>query len=337
MGPVWTRRWASVVREGRPASWSDVSGWRVAVSIASVVAIAAGACGGPGDQPGRVGAPSPSSPPPPVTTPAPSWVPPRRLTDLVAYDRRRPLDVTTRGTASGSTAGVVVNDLTFDGGLGQPVEAFLVAPVRSSTRGLAGVVFAHGSGRDRSRFLEEAGVLARRGALVLLPTVPMNMSGNAGDDIGHIARSVIAQRRALDVLAARPEVDPRRLGFVGHSWGAVLGAVLAGADHRLAAVVVASFTTPVSQYFGSTKQYRDDIAVFDQHRWLGMSGGRRVLLQAGRLDSWHPETATDTLFSAIVGAKERRDYELGHDLVEAAGPAKDRREFIARVLRLTGT
>ena len=204
----------------------------------------------------------------------PSRVPPERLTDLVAYDRRRPLDVTTRRTTSQPKAGVVVTDLTFDGGFGQPVEAYLVAPLRPPGRTLAGVVFAHGAGRDRSRFLEEAKVLARRGALALLPTVPMNMSGNAGDDITAIGRAVIAQRRALDVLAARPEVDRRRLGFVGHSWGAVLGSVLAGADQRLAAVVIASFTKPVSKYFGSTKQYRDEIAVFDQHRWLAMRGGR---------------------------------------------------------------
>jgi dipeptidyl aminopeptidase/acylaminoacyl peptidase len=303
--------------------------------MASAVAIVVGACGGQGGPPGPVGGPSPPPSAAASVTPAePSRVPPERLTDLVAYDHRRPLDVTTRGSTNQPKDGVVVTDLTFDGGFGQPVEAYLVAPLRSPTRRLAGVVFAHGAGRDRTRFLDEAKVLARRGALVLLPTVPMNMSGNADDDITFIGRSVIAQRRAIDVLVARAEVDRRRLGFVGHSWGAVLGAVLAGAEQRLAAVVIASFTKPVSKYFGATLQYRDQIAVFDQHRWLAMRGDRRVLLQAGRLDGWHPVGATDELFTAIAAAKERKDYHLGHDLVEPAEPVNDRREFLTRVLRL---
>ena len=302
--------------------------------ITSALAVVAGACGSQGGRPGSVGAPGPSPSATASVTVEPSRVPPERLTDLVAYDRRRPLDVTTRRTTSQPKAGVVVTDLTFDGGSGQPVEAYLIAPLRPPGRTLAGVVFAHGAGRDRSRFLEEAKTLARGGALALLPTVPMNMSGNAADDITAIGRAVIAQRRALDVLAARPDVDRRRLAFVGHSWGAVLGSVLAGADQRLAAVVIASFTKPVSKYFGSTKQYRDEIAVFDQHRWLAMRGDRRVLLQAGRLDGWHPVDATDALYTAIAGAKQRLDYDLGHDLVEADEPVEDRREFLTQVLGL---
>jgi uncharacterized protein len=302
-------------------------------SIVLAVAIVVGACGG--GPPGPVGGPSASPSAATSVTPGePSRVPPERLTDLVAYDGRRPLDVTTRGSTNQPKDGVVVTDLTFDGGFGQPVEAYLVAPLRPPTRRLAGVVFAHGAGRDRTRFLDEAKMLARRGAMVLLPTVPMNMSGNAGDDITTIGRAVIAQRRAIDVLVARADVDRRRLGFVGHSWGAVLGAVLAGAEQRLAAVVIASFTKPVSKYFGSTKQYRDEIAVFDQQRWLAMPGGRRVLLQAGRQDGWHPGATADELFTAIAGAKQRKDYDLGHDLVEPTEPIDDRLEFLNRVLRL---
>jgi dipeptidyl aminopeptidase/acylaminoacyl peptidase len=302
----------------------------IAVPLTAVLLL--GACGGEPPQP-------PSRSPSAVrstTAPAPT-LPPERLADLVAYDHARPLDVTVRGTTREPTTGVTVTDLTYDGGSGEPVEAYLITPVRSPTRTLAGVVFAHGSGRDRSRFLDEAKAVARRGALVLLPTVPMNLSGDAAIDIAYVSRAVIAQRRALDVLAARPEVDRGRLGFVGHSWGAILGAILAGAEPRLAAVVVASFTKPVSRYFGSTPQYREQIAVLDQHWWLALHGNRRVLLQAGSLDSYHRGADTDTLFAAISGRKERRDYHLGHDLVEPPEPVNDRREFLTRVLGLART
>ena len=39
---------------------------------------------------------------------------------------------------------------------------------------------------------------------------------------------VVAVRRGLDLLAARPDVDPKRLGFLGYSAGARTGALLAG-------------------------------------------------------------------------------------------------------------
>jgi dienelactone hydrolase len=296
---------------------------RIAVPLAAVVLL--GACGGE-QPPGRSPSASQST-----TSPAPT-LPPERLAALVAYDRARPLDVTVRGTKREPTTGVAVTDLTYDGGSGEPVEAYLVAPVRSQTRTLAGVVFAHGSGRDRSRFLDEAKALARRGVLVLLPTVPMDMPGDPAADIAYVSRAAIAQRRALDVLAARPEVDRRRLGFVGHSWGAILGAILAGAEPRLAAVVLASFTKPVSRYFGHKQ-----LTILDQHRWLALPGNRQVLLQAGRHDNYHPRTDTDDLFAAIAGRKERRDYDLDHDLVLPPEPVDDRREFLTHALSLAQT
>jgi dipeptidyl aminopeptidase/acylaminoacyl peptidase len=300
---------------------------RIAVPLTAVLLL--GACGGgPVQSPGG----SPSAVPSTTTLSTPE-----RLVDLVAYDRDRPLAVTVRGTTTEAADGVTVTDLTYDGGFGEAVEAFLVAPLRPPAGTLAGVVFAHGSGRDRSRFLDEAKALARRGTLVLLPTVPMNISGDAGVDVAYVSRAAVAQRRALDVLAARAETDRRRLGFVGHSWGAILGAILAGAEPRLAAVVIASFTKPVSRYFGRTKGYRDQIAVLDQHRWLAMRGNRRVLLQAGRLDSYHSGADTEALYAAIAGGKERRDYDLGHDLVEPSEPADDRRDFLTRVLGLART
>ena len=40
-------------------------------------------------------------------------------------------------------------------------------------------------------------------------------------------------RRALDVLLAQPGVDPKRIAYVGHDFGAMYGAVLAGVDRRV--------------------------------------------------------------------------------------------------------
>jgi dienelactone hydrolase len=50
-------------------------------------------------------------------------------------------------------------------------------------------------------------------------------------------------RRSLDYLASRPEVDPQRLGCVGLSIGGLRAAHLAGADERIKAAVVAGWMT----------------------------------------------------------------------------------------------
>jgi len=266
----------------------------------------------------------------------PPPVPRERMKTLVTYDGDRPLRVTSRMTTTERKSGVAITDMTFDNGLGGRVEAYLVMPVSAGGQKLAGVVFAHGSGRDRSRFLDEAKLLATRGAVVLLPTVPMNLTADAAADVAYVRQAVLTERRAVDVLVARGNVDRNRLGFVGHSWGGVLAGIMSGAEPRLAAVVVASFTKRLTRYQGGPTQYFDQLTVFDQHRWLAMPGKRQVLLQAGANDQWHPGQATDELFASIAGQKKRTDYPLGHDLVEPAEPVNDRREFLARVLHLTG-
>ncbi len=276
--------------------------------------------------------PAPSSSPPfRLDTYEPPDVPVARLTALAAGHAARPLGVTVRATTDDTAAGVAVADLTFDDGFGGTVEAYLVTPLNAPP-GLAGVVFAHGSDRDRSRFLPEAKTLAVRGAAVLLPTVPMTFTWTATTDVEFVRRALIVQRRAVDVLVARPSCA--RLGFAGHSWGGVLAGIMAGAEPRLAAVVVAAFTQRLTRYLDGGKEYTDQVTVFDHHRWLALPGARRVLIQSGTLDDWHPRAATDALFAATAEPKERKDYTLGHDLVAAAGPADDRRAFFARTLRL---
>src|SRR5262249_34878137 len=49
--------------------------------------------------------------------------------------------------------------------------------------------------------------------------------------------------RSLDVLAAHPQVDPKRLASTGQSRGGMLTQILAAADARLAAAAVSSGNT----------------------------------------------------------------------------------------------
>jgi acetyl esterase/lipase len=153
-----------------------------------------------------------------------------------AYDRSAPLHLTT--IDSKVTDGSTVSHVEFDVAGGAAVRAELVVPRHRSGRAPA-VIFAHGGAPDPKAFRSEALELGRHGLASIAPDLPITMTGNVETDIVFVRRAIIIERRALDVLVARPDVDAGRIGFVGHSWGADLAAIMAGAEPRLAAVVIA--------------------------------------------------------------------------------------------------
>ncbi len=58
------------------------------------------------------------------------------------------------------------------------------------------------------------------------------LGGTREEALAGIRQAVLDARRAGDWLAARPDVDPARVGIVGVSLGAVVGALAAGVDDR---------------------------------------------------------------------------------------------------------
>src|SRR6202011_3560940 len=46
-------------------------------------------------------------------------------------------------------------------------------------------------------------------------------------------QAVVDLRRGIDLLLARPDVDAKRLAYVGHSYGAQWGSILSAVDKRM--------------------------------------------------------------------------------------------------------
>ena len=53
-------------------------------------------------------------------------------------------------------------------------------------------------------------------------------------------KTTIDLLRAVDLLTSRSEVDAGRIGYVGHSFGALFGGILAGVEKRIKAFVLMS-------------------------------------------------------------------------------------------------
>src|SRR5262249_51940022 len=87
-------------------------------------------------------------------------------------------------------------------------------------------------------WLADAVLTARAGAASLIvspsfgsPDLPADQYRDA------MIGAVIAIRRAVDILNSRSDVDSWRVGFVGHSFGALMGAVAVSVDKRFKAAV----------------------------------------------------------------------------------------------------
>jgi len=116
-----------------------------------------------------------------------------------------------------------------------------------------GIIMIHGFTGQRIEahrlFVQAARVLAAAGIAVL--RFDCRGSGESeGEFVDMTVSGEIADARtALDWLAARPEVDPERLGVLGLSLGGCVAACLAGNEPRVKALAL---WTPVAYLLGAT-------------------------------------------------------------------------------------
>jgi predicted esterase len=265
-----------------------------------------------------------------------------------AYDRRVPLEIHVRGEEDHD--GVRVKDITFAAALGGRTAAYLVEPLGVGRPPYAGILYVHWyepreKNSNRTEFLEEAVTMARRGARSLLVSTMwsdpewFDKRDRKNDFVASI-RQVIELRRALDVLAAQPDADHKHIAYVGHDFGAMYGAVLAGLESkRVAAWVLAAGTTSFSDWYllGKPKldgperdNFVERLAPLDPVKVIQFASP--VLLQFGKGDPYVPDEKAKTLAAAASEPKQVSWFEGGHALDERA--MTQRIEWLTDALRL---
>jgi dienelactone hydrolase len=265
---------------------------------------------------------------------------------LFSYDASKPLGFVDRGRVNKSYP-IAVDDVSYNAGRDR-IDAYLVRPPARHGK-LAAVVYLHGAGGDRSELVVPSTWLAARGAIALVITAPSTVvpepSGLKGVSFLRFqaqlqARDVVAVRRAVDLLAARKDVDPKRIGFVGWSSGSHTGGILAGVEPRLRAIALMSGgVAPVSAYTALARPalrapIRHYLGRIDPLRYLREARSGTIFLEDGRRDEIVPRKALLTFSRATPHGAKIAWYDAGHALNSRA--YRDQLAWLAEKLDIAG-
>ncbi len=296
--------------------------------------------------------PVPATAAPVATVPAtaiPITLDHQQAVRLFDYDSAVPLDI--RQVSKKDADGVTIFSITYasyspDFGINGRTLAYLVVPPGKGP--FAGIVFMHWVGTpngSREEFLDEAVALAHGGAVSLLVqgTFPWTVSpsGYESDRI-QVIKQVTELRRGLDLLLAREDVDPARIAYVGHDYGALYGGILAGVEKRVKTYVLmtgmGNFSDWALQHWpasagDSADVYRQAMAVVDPIAYVGDAAPASLFYQFARGDRYIPEAKATEYYDAGSEPKQVKWYETSHALIldEAL---RDRDQWLAQQLGL---
>ena len=261
------------------------------------------------------------------------------------YDRSAPLNV--REISHETRVAALVSDITFTPA-DKPVKAYLVSPA-TGTGPHAAILYVHWLGEpattNRTEFLDEAVALAGRGVVSLLVDAMWadyrwyNKDRIPEEDFDHSVRQVIEIRRALDLLLAQPEIDAKRVAFVGHDFGAMYGTLALAGDRRVKTAVLLAGVPHLIDWMLYQQQpkdlaaYRVRLTPLNPVDYVDRFSPAPVFFQFAHKDQYVSATQAAEFYAAAGPRKHMATYEAGHDL-HTTEVAADRVAWLERELAL---
>lgn len=261
--------------------------------------------------------------------------PAQEASRLFDYNASEPLDIKEEGVEE--RQGARVHDINYASPKGGRVTAYLVVPSDGGKFG--GALFLHGAGASRTQFLNEAVLLAREGIVSLVMDAPASRPEpwrkspyaylEADRDIR--AQAVVDLRRGVDLLAARRDVDAKRLAFVGYSNGATIGGVLAGVEKRIKAYVLMAGNASQVEFWRAPDNpdadelkkrltperfelYVKSLEAVEQTKYISHAAPAALLFQCGKDDQVVPAESAQKYYDAASKPKTIKWYKATHQL-----------------------
>ncbi len=240
------------------------------------------------------------------------------------YDTAAPLDPEDLGVEERN--GVLVHDTSFADAQGRRTPAYWMLPPGRDR--FPAVIYVHPAPGDRSTFFEEGIRLGGMGIASLLVEAPWAAGEAFARSLGTPEQNrdlfvgiVRDLRRAVDFAIAQPGTDAAQLGYVGHSFGALVGGVLAGVEPRITAFVLMagapSFADVAVANIPSLtgealEHYRRVMAPIDPVRFVAGERTAPVFLQFGERDEFFGREWAMRLADATSEPKLVRWYDTDH-------------------------
>ena len=275
---------------------------------------------------------------------------------LFDYDAKAPLDI--HDKIIEEFDGGSLHDITYVSPKGGPVAAYLVVPKGKGP--FAAVLFGHWGNGTRTEFIPEAKLYARAGAVSLLPDYPWDRPQPWHKTPNHYDKpeldreieiqAVLELRRGIDLLLARPDVDPKRLAYVGHSYGAQWGSILSAVDKRMKTSVLMAGVAEIGDIFlrgndpgiielrksrppGQFERYAQIAGEIDALHFVGHAAPIPLLFQFANFEQLFDKTSMEHYATTATDPKKVLYYDAGHDLNDPQA-LQDRYDWLAKYIDL---
>ena len=266
-----------------------------------------------------------------------------------AYNSEAPFELAV--LSEQGKAGERLQDISFKSPLSGKVSAFLVIPSAPQPR--AGLIFGHWGEGNRGEFVDEAVVLARLGvvSLCLDASFCRPVEYEPEEELPQAdLQWIVDVRRAVDLLQDRFWLTPEHIGYVGHSFGASFGGVIAGVEHRIKAYVLMAGAARATEIMRTSQhpliiRARENTppeeweamlvaeAPYDACHYIGRAAPSSLFFQFARHDSFVPVQEAEHYFELASFPKQIAWYEnCNHELSKEA--RRDRASFLCEQLGL---
>jgi pimeloyl-ACP methyl ester carboxylesterase len=278
------------------------------------------------------------------------------LTHLFDYESAQPLDIQDKVVEE--AADFILHDITYASPKGGRVGAYLVLPKGKGP--FAAILFGHWGNGTRAEFIPEAKIYAKAGAVSLIPDYPWDRAEPWRKSPEHFDKpqldrdlyiqTTVEMRRGIDLLLARKDVDPKRLAYVGHSYGAQWGSILSALDKRMKTSVLMGGVAETadillrasdpglvefrkSQPAGQLEKYSQVMGEVDAIHFVGYAAPIPLLLQFANFEQYFDKTSMEHYVTAANEPKKVLRYDAGHDLNDPQALV-DRYEWLAKYIGL---
>jgi len=275
---------------------------------------------------------------------------------LFDYDQKQPLDIHDKIIEEFN--GGILHNITYTSPKGGPVGAYLIVPKGKGP--FAAILFGHWGNGTRAEFIPEAKIYARAGAVSLIPDYPWDRPQPWHKTPDHFDKpevdreieiqAVVDLRRGIDLLLSRPDVDAKRLAYVGHSYGAQWGAILSAVDRRMKTSVLMAGVAEMAdillrsddpgmvdfrktQPAGQLEKYSQVTGDIDAIHFVGKAAPIPLLLQFANYEQYFDKTSMQHYVAAAGDPKKVLYYDTGHDLNDPQA-LEDRYDWLVKFIGL---